>query len=239
MQGKVRTWLLRTALGVFGFLAMVSPVEGQGFCWRGQPSPACSGFLLFDVHGHRTVVENGRETTGHYVVYGPNREPMPATNSRQVESFTWAGGVDVGYAWNVSSEWALGGTAGFEFFEGGTRKVFKARARRWLGHGLALDLEPGVFSFADSRWDSGRTVRGGLMDVRFDLGGLGFLGVRWEAMKLDPEVWGTDEVGGRDPGGFQQGLAVGAGFGSQAGIFSFSLTGLLLIGLTLLIGAAA
>lgn len=207
-------------------------LTAQGFCWRAQFTPACSGFLVVDFHGHYAVIENGRTEVRTFPVLGPDGDLVPGERRTHLDGYTWSLGADIGYAHNVSPSWALGGTIGIEGVEGGARTVFKARARRWLGHGFALDIEPGIFSLLDSR-GRGRKVTGGLLGARLDIGGLGFLSVRWEAMDLEPDIFELGDVKEVDPGGFQHALSAGAGFGGQAGIVIFALAA---VGFVVLLG---
>lgn len=207
-----------------------TPLAAQAFCFRGQPLPACSGFLLFDFHAHYAVAENGRERVDSYLVLGPDGNLVPGGSVRPLDGFTWAVGADVGYARNVAPAWAVGGTVGVEGVEGGPRFVLNGRARRWLGAGMALDLMPGVFLLKDAQRRSGdEWVVGGLVGARLDLASLGFLSLRYEAMELEPDVFELGDTKRVDPGGFQHALSAGAGLGSQAGIVAFVAAGVIVL----------
>lgn len=205
-----------------------SPATAQGFCVRGQPSPRCSTFLIFELQVHRAFAGDERVQVDSSTALGPDGQQVPRIRTEPVKGFAWAVGAEVGLGYNLSPDWALGATIGWEALGGdgttaGPRKVIAGRARRWLENGLALDLEGGVFVFDGSTYSQdidevvNDRVIGALLGTRLSMGSLGFVALRWDAMSLEPYYrdLGSPNL---DPGGFHHALSVGAGLGSQAGM---------------------
>jgi hypothetical protein len=101
----------------------------RSFRFRGGPREVCSSFLLTEFSWMRRVGGTGRASSD---------ERMYAS-------------LDLGWAKNVGSAYAVGGTV----FLGGdnTREHLgvRARVRRWLKPNLSLDLSPGVILAGEER----------------------------------------------------------------------------------------
>ena len=209
-------------------LLSTSPVAAQGFCIRGEPRPTCSTFLIFEVKVHRALIGNERIQVDSSTILRPDGELEPRARLEPVKGFAWVVGAEVGLGYNVSPDWAIGATIGWEALGGdgttaGPRKVIAGRARRWLDHGLALDLQAGAFVFDGSTYSHdidevvNERVVGAILGTRLSMGSLGFVALRWDAMSLEPyyRELGSPTI---DPGGFHHALSAGVGLGSQAGM---------------------
>jgi len=132
-----------------------------------------------------------------------------------------------GHMANVTPSLALGGL--LTLGTGGGSGAFagvKARARKWLGPEVSLELEGGLLRSGAAY----PAANGVTAEVRLNISDHGSFFVRWDGLDLSGV---SDPYGYRDVGGFQQALSVGAGLGSKPALVG---TGALGLGYVILIG---
>ena len=161
--------------------------------FRGAPLPEKKGFPLFQA-GILIRADNP-----------PNKDESKASS--------W---FDAGGMVNLSPKFALGGTvgvaaSGFEY----SRIAVKARLRRWLGDGLALDFAPGVFvPKGGTPFDSDEDPNRG--DVGF-VGEVAFSAKDWVSFAYVVEVIEADRASHLPGGTFPSETDIAHHFGMKVG----------------------
>ena len=116
------------------------------YCWRGQPTPACNGFLLTEFNVFRSVVIP--TTIIRYTVSADSTEQYAYQRRDASWNFTW----EVGGMVNTSTHTALGATLLLGVDQNGGTVGAKARYRRWLNpEGIALDIGAGLRTVQTNR----------------------------------------------------------------------------------------
>ena len=168
-------------------------------CWRGAPRPACGGFFLV-------------EAQGVFPFLGTTRvQSYPGGPDFHVESFESRLEWNLGYMVNVSPRWAVGGALSLGTGSYDALTGLRARARRWVGPQLSLELQGGLVLTHAHNYGGG-ILRGLTTDARINIGDRGSFFVRWDGVNVPLQRTPTGEVW--DTGGFQQALHVGVGTGS-------------------------
>jgi hypothetical protein len=146
--------------------ARLSPVEGRPYhsvCFRGRDRSRCGSFLITEA-GVLSVLRGD---------LGDRREQK------------MLGFLEYGAMVNIGPSSAVGVTALGESGTNHNRVGFRARYRRWLGHGFSIDLAPGViiWDFEDrfTRYKSPGLI--GM--VALDAGGLLGIMVEGEVARIE------------------------------------------------------
>jgi hypothetical protein len=96
--------------------------QTTGLCFRGRPAPRCHAFLITEFGVNGSTHDNFVDAT----------------------SAVW----ELGLMKNTGSRAAFGATARFAV-GAGDRLILSPRLRRWMSHGLTLDVAPGVIVWDD------------------------------------------------------------------------------------------
>lgn len=109
------------------------------YCWRGQPKPACNGFLLTEFGFFRSVVQPTAQIS--YSNYADSTQKSVYLLRAAPWNFTW----EVGGMVNTTARSAVGATILLGVNSDGGTVGVKGRYRRWLNpDGIALDVGVGV-----------------------------------------------------------------------------------------------
>jgi hypothetical protein len=187
--------------------------EAPRMCFRGRPHPACSSFWIVEAQGEAPIAQTTRTISF-------SRPPYPfeetALGGKRLE---W----NLGHMVNLGPRYAAGGVVGF-----GTHRTsaiaVKLRGRRWLGDHMSVELEGG-YLWTDLR--SPAASFGLTADARLNIRDQGVLYLRWDGVSLPRNE--HPETGYLDPGGFQQGLSIGAGLGSMPALAGTAALGAAMI----------
>jgi len=175
---------------------------GSRICFRGRPLPACRSFWIVEMQGYTPLTQTTR-----FVDYG-GYGPVP------IEAFEDQLEWNFGHMANLTPGFALGGV--FTLGTGGGSGAFaglKARARRWLGQNVSVELEAGLLRTGVTYPET----NGVTADARLNISDHGSFFVRWDAVDVSSRDGGYYYS---DTGGLQQALSVGAGLGSKPALFA-------------------
>ncbi len=181
-------------------------------CLRGRPLPECRSFWLIEMQGIAPLVQTDRQ-----VSYGGGMETRSNAFDQVLE---W----NLGHMVNLTPTFAVGGV--FTVGSGGSDALtgVRARGRRWMSKDVSLELGGGLLR-TTARGAAYAGVNGATVDLRLNIRDQGSFFVRWDGLSL-PEVRQTGDWTFYDPGGFQQGLSVGASAGSVPALIGTGALGL-------------
>ena len=116
--------MTRNVVAALVLLAGAGTLSAQtaGLCFRGQPAARCRAFLITEFGVNGSTHDNFVDAT----------------------SAVW----ELGLMKNTGSRSAFGGSARFAV-GAGDRLILSPRLRRWMSHGLTLDVAPGVIVWDD------------------------------------------------------------------------------------------
>lgn len=190
------------------------PAQKVG-CFRGQPTPICRSFWIFEMQGQTPVAQSRRP------IFYQDEPPV------QMHSFESELEWNLGHMMNLTPSWALGGVVTLGTGTGDHISGVKARARRWLNPNVSLELQGGLLRTGNRQ----PAPMGVTADVRLNIRDQGSVFVRWDGVDLDE--LGTPGGHYYDPAAFAQAFSVGIGVGSTPAAIG---TGALGLGFAIVLG---
>jgi hypothetical protein len=184
-------------------------------CFRGQPSPICRSFWIFEMQGQTPVVQTRRP------VFYQGEPPV------QMHSFESELEWNLGHMVNLTPAWALGGVVTLGTGTGDHISGVKVRARRWLNPNVSLELQSGLLRTGNRH----PTPLGVTADLRLNIRDQGSVFVRWDGVDL--VELGAPGDNYYDPAAFAQAFSAGIGVGSMPAVIG---TGALGLGFVIVLG---
>jgi hypothetical protein len=223
MRGAITAVLIAVGMG-FGAVRAAGQSRSRDSvprigCFRGQQLDVCRSFWILEMQGSVALAQTDRR-----IDYGDGTTyPIDAIG----DVLEW----NLGHMVNVNERWALGGVFTVGTGNSDLLKGIKVRARRWLHPDLSVELEGGLWrtDVGGLRWPGGNGVTA---DLRLNIRDQGSVFVRWDGVSLSERTFPGWDPGGaayRIPGGFHQGVSVGASAGSVPGLVGSGALGLVYV----------